>query len=116
MYLKDIASKAGIFLFAALMLLSTSGIHSGTCNVPNQIRKTNVSCTLVAPEVCNPETEHCNACFFTQILNQCVFPVIGTMLVSESFRFHETLFSKAALCRTLAHAINRGPPAAIVLP
>jgi hypothetical protein len=116
MHLKDIASKAGVFLLAVLMLSAASGIHSGICHVSPLTQETNDSCAFAKPETCDQQTSGCNACYFNQILTQCVFSIIGTIHISESVLFHEAPFPKAALGRVLELVVNRSPPAAIVLP
>jgi hypothetical protein len=117
MRFRVMAGKVGIFLLAMLMLTSASGVHTAICHAPHlvQVQNLNEGFSCAGLEACNPETGHCNACYFNQILNQCVFPILGTILVSESFLFNEALFPKAAFSRALEHSSNRGPPAEIIL-
>ena len=106
--------KVGFLILAVLLLPSAGGIHIAICHVPHQVQKINDSSAYTMPETCDPETGHCNACFLSHILTQCMIPAIGTAVVSESFLFNKAHSSKAAICRSLEHAVNRGPPAGII--
>jgi hypothetical protein len=111
----DTARKAGILLFASLILFSTSGIHSDACHLSTNTPAQQNHFYIGIPAIGSSEPEHCNSCFFAQILNQSLVPDIGTVIVSESFILNEPLFIEAALCTPLNHAVNRGPPTAIIL-
>jgi hypothetical protein len=109
-------SKVGFLILAVLLLPSASGIHTALCHVPHhiQIQKINGSSVNTMPETCDPETGPCNACFFTQILTQCMISAIGTIVVPESILFNKVYSQKAVIGRALEHAVNRGPPTGII--
>jgi hypothetical protein len=62
------------------------------------------------PDFANPAQDQCNACFFTQLLNQCLFPVLGEPEIAEATREQAWLFQKPELFTALGHEVNRGPP------
>jgi hypothetical protein len=61
-------------------------------------------------DVVNPAQDQCNACFFNQLLNQCLFPVLGEPEIAEAAREQACLFQKPELFTALGHQVNRGPP------
>ena len=114
------ANRSAIKLLAALFLFSATGFHHWASHVPysgvaDPAKPTNGISLATRDAVNNPEEEHCNACFLSRLLNQCLFPFIGRTLVLEYSILYEQLSSSFMSGPAFSREVNRAPPAAACL-
>jgi hypothetical protein len=109
----NFAGKIGTILLAALILFPSTGIHdwhshislSRSQQAPEQERFSTNS------ELDNPGSDHCNACYFNQLLRHCMFPVSPRPALTESFRPRPRLHRELIAFLNPTPEFNRGPPA-----
>jgi len=100
-------------MLAALILFPSTGIHDWHSHisfshlqwVPNQQRLSSNS------ELDSSGSDHCNACYFNQLLGHCLFPASPRPILKESFQVRPQLHRKLIPLLKPTPEINRGPPA-----
>ena len=114
MRFRSTAGTIGVALLAMLILFLSTGIDDLENHIPFrgslQALGQQFLSPLSAPN--SPEPDHCNACFFNQLLSQCLFPIFLKPALSEAFHSRARLFPKATTFLVLGPAVNRGPPQA----
>jgi hypothetical protein len=104
-----------ISALAALILFLATGIHDLMDHFPQlpfAASGTAAAIHLAAGSGIDPASDHCNACFFIQLLNQCLFPVPAEAAVTESYQICESVFPKPTPILALGREVSRGPPVA----
>jgi hypothetical protein len=98
---------------AIVILFLSTGIHEVTSHTPEScpnLAKQAQEAFAVLKPTGHADGDHCNACFFSQLLNQCIFPVSDKPFLPEFLRSRARPSAEAALSRALGSRTNRGPP------
>ncbi len=106
------AKSIGMFLLVFQILFISTGFHDLTCHSAAPPATTPASQReFSSPKLLdNPETDHCNACFFNKLLNQCVFPAFEGPFIAESFIRRTPLCPGSIVFIAPGKTGNRGPP------
>jgi len=106
-----LTKSIGMALLVLQILFLSAGIHDLTCHTPNQPQSQATRQEFASPaSVNNPETHRCNACFFNQLLNQCLLPVFEGPFLTESFSLRTPACSENIAFVAPGNIGNRGPP------
>ena len=106
------ATRSAVLVQIFLMFSLSTGIDELENHCPAiRVFQANAGFVIAARGPDNQGRDHCNACFFNQLLNQCLFPILGEPAISESSHKQICLFTRPTLFPELGHEVNRGPPA-----
>jgi hypothetical protein len=99
---------------ATLIMLLSAGIHQWTCHIPTSGLTQPRHAEGISPrsEWLNPGTDHCNACFFNQLLRQCLFTAFVKPAPAGFFRIRPRLHRTQTVFLNPSPKVNRSPPPA----
>jgi hypothetical protein len=103
-----------IYLSVLILFLST-GIHHLTSHTAAEFHmKAGQIAYSTAPKD-HPGADHCNVCFASQLLGQCLIPVLENPFVAESCSVQMPFCPESKGFLGPGCAGNRGPPSAAVI-
>jgi len=106
----NLAKNIGITFLTFLIFFLSTGIHDLTHTPAIAQHLANPLEVRSGTSTGQPDGVQCNACFFNQILNQCLFPVFEQPFVAESFTSRSILPPGVVESLALGNTDSRGPP------
>jgi hypothetical protein len=114
--MRCVAGRIGIAFLTALILFLSTGIHQLEGHLPVLAPVGIGGHISIGPILVTemPGNDHCNACLFSQLLGQCIFPVLENPVAAQSRQERVLLFKQTTSSPVLGRQVDRGPPSGLL--